>query len=181
MVVSSKGMTAEEFCQLPQDDTFQELIWGEVHTSPPPFAPHGLTSGKTHAALAAFLKTQELGALMIHTGFCVERDPDTVLAPDLSFVRTERLEPMVEAGYSDLVPDLVVEVVSPSDSARAVDRRMREWLRLGARLGWAANPKTQSISVYRPGTDPLLLRPGDILDGADVLPGFSCPIRDLFA
>ena len=180
MAVQRKGMTAKAFFRLPNDDTFQGLIRGEVHTSPPPGGPHGRTSSEIHTVLAPFVKAQELGAVFIETGYRVERNPDTVLAPDLSFVRAERLPALSEGGYSDLVPDLVVEVISPGESRPDVERRMREWLLLGARLGWAADPRRRWVAVYRPGAKTQLLGPEDVLDGGEVLPRFQCPIREFF-
>ena len=180
MAVQRKGKTAEAFFRLPNDDTFQELIRGEVRTSPPPGSPHGRTSSEIHTVLAPFVKAQELGAMFIETGYRVERDPDTVLAPDLSFVRAARLPSLSDSSYSDLVPDLVVEVISPSESRPEVERRMREWLRLGARLGWAADPRRRTVAVYRQGAETQLLGPEDVLDGGEVLPGFQCPIREFF-
>lgn len=180
VAIVRKLMTAEEFAQLPRDDTFQELIRGEVRTSPPPQPPHGRTSGEVYFALATFVKLQELGAVYVETGFRVERDPDTVLAPDVSFVRAELLPSLGSGGYPDVVPDLVVEVVSPSESARSVERRMREWLQFGARLVWAPDPRRKSVAVFREGEETKVLGADGMLDGGDVLPGFSCPVRAFF-
>lgn len=174
-------MTAEEFAQLPNDDTFQELIRGEVRTSPPPTPMHGGPQAQTTTLLSNFVNAEDLGRIFTEAGFRVERNPDTVLAPDVSFVRADRLPILAAAsGYPDLVPDLVVEVISPSESARAVDQRLQEWLRLGARLAWAANPRARSVTVFSPGADPVVLRTDDTLDGGEVLPGFHCTVGDLF-
>lgn len=181
MAVQRKGITAEKFARLPNDDTFQELIRGEVHTSPPPMPLHGGAQAWAATRLTTFVQAHGLGAVFVETGFCVGRNPDTVLAPDVAFVRADRLPEIAAArGYPDLVPDLVIEVISPSETRREVDERMREWLRLGARLGWAADPRDRSVAVYPQGAEPRLLEAADTLDGADVLPGFRCSVGDLF-
>lgn len=181
MAVERKLMTAEEFFQLPDDGMCHELVGGEVHTSPPPGGPHGTATVGIASVLSNHIFPRRLGRLFSQSGFRIERDPDTVRAPDVAFVSATRL-PVgpLPLGYPDLVPDLVVEVVSPSDTATEVHERMQEWLRLGARLAWLAYPRTRSVAVYRPGGDFRLLGPEDMIDGGDVLPGFQCRVSDFF-
>lgn len=181
MAIERKLMTAEEFFQLPNDDTFQELVRGELHTSPPPGGPHGVDANEIGFLLTAHVRAQETGRVFNQSGFCVEHDPDTVRAPDVAFVSAGRLpEGRLLEGYPDLVPDLVVEVVSPSDRAADVQERMESWLQWGARLGWLAYPRTRSVALYEPGQPIRMLGPDDRIDGGDVLPGFSCQVGEFF-
>lgn len=83
-------------------------------------------------------------------------------------------------GYAEVVPDLVVEVVSPSDSLREVNDKALMWLSYGARLVWVVNPDTRLVDVYQPGRAASTLREIDELDGLDALPGFTCAVSDVF-
>jgi Uma2 family endonuclease len=81
----------------------------------------------------------------------------------------------------DLAPDLVVEVLSPTDRARGVREKVADWLRAGTRLVWVIDPANRSVTVYRSREDFQELSEGDTLDGGEVIPGFSCLTRDLFS
>ena len=116
------------------------------------------------------------------TGFLLRRDPDTVRAPDLAFTCTERLPPRPETGFSDIIPDLVVEVVSPSDRASEVTKKALVWLRAGVRLVWVIDPEAEVVTIHRDGdVIGLLQGPDAMLSGEDVLPGFTARIADIFA
>ncbi len=83
--------------------------------------------------------------------------------------------------YWPIAPDLAVEVVSPSDRAAEVLAKVAEYLEAGTRLVWVVYPQTQKIVVYRPSADVQLLSVGDTLEGEDVVPGFACPVAEVFA
>ena len=115
------------------------------------------------------------------TGFILRRSPDTVRAPDASFIAADRLpEGDLPAGYFEIVPDLAVEVLSPNDRTGEVRDKVDEWIRAGVRLVWVINPAAGTAMVYRPDSDGQELTVGDSLDGAEVIPGFTCQIRELF-
>lgn len=83
-------------------------------------------------------------------------------------------------GFAELAPDLVVEVVSPSDRAIEVSEKALMWADAGVRLVWIVDPRTRTVTVYRPDGAVSLLRGASELDGEDVLPGFRLPLADLF-
>ena len=115
------------------------------------------------------------------TGFYIQHEPLTIVAPDASFVRKDRLPPADEReGYLDLMPDLVVEVVSPSESAADVEAKVARYLAAGVPLVWVAYPRRRAIRAHRPGQEPLEYGEDDVLDGGEVLPGFTIPVADLF-
>jgi Uma2 family endonuclease len=173
-------MTAEEFFRSPpQEGSLQELVRGVVVTQPLPGARHGLCCCRIGRRLANFADEKGLGIVACFgTGFVSERGPDTVLAPDVALWRREHL-PEVPEGYSDIPPDLAVEVVSHLDPYSQVQGKVRHYLSHGVRMVWVVDPQERSMAVYRS------LRPGTILDesatvsGADVLPGFTCQVADL--
>ena len=105
----------------------------------------------------------------------------TVRKPDVSFVRHGRFSgEQLPGGYARLAPDLAVEVVSPNDKYEEVDEKIEEYLRAGVRLVWIISPQNHTIRVYRLNGSSHSLRETDELDGEDVVPGFRCPVRDLF-
>ncbi len=110
-------------------------------------------------------------------------NPRRVRIPDLSFIRKGRLpgNKPPRRGYLKIVPDLVVEFVSPNDNAENVEIRLNDFLTAGVPLAWMVYPATRHVYVDHQGTPALRLGPGDTLDGEDVLPGFACPVSELFA
>lgn len=143
---------------------------------------HGQTANTVAFLLTAQVRRSELGKVFsAETGFIVSRDPDTVRAPDVAFVSQERLPPgQVGTGFLELAPDLVVEVVSPGDTAAHVQEKVQMWLKAGSRLAWVVYPESQSVVVYRSLREATVLHTGDDLDGAPVLEDFNLPVSDLF-
>lgn len=182
MATTSKLLTAEEFMMLPADGQRQELVRGRIVEMPPPGWPHGRTVSKITRIVGSYAEDRGLGETASgDSGFVLERGPDTVLAPDFAFVSSERLRRFSGSeGYPDVAPDLVVEVVSPSDRMSDVMEKAASWLAFGARLVWIADPKHRAITVRRADGSSATIPPDGKVDGEDVLPGFSCEIRRFF-
>ncbi len=182
MITSAKPITAEEFLLMPDDGKRHELVEGELtELTPPPGWVHGKTQLNTGIVLREFVRPRRLGDVVTETGFVISTDPDTVRAPDVAFVSAGRLpkgEP--PTGYLRLVPDIAVEVVSPSDTASEIRSRARMWLEAGCRLVWVVYPASRSVTVYRSMSDAVTLEADDVLDGAPVLDGFGVSVSDLF-
>jgi Uma2 family endonuclease len=180
--VAQKLITAEEFFRMPQppDGSQQELVRGVIITMPPPAARHGACCSKIDRRLGNFVEANRLGTVFANdTGFISERDPDTVRGPDVSFWSRERL-PELPEGYIPIAPDLIVEVVSPSDHYSRVQRKVREYLQRGVRMIWVVDPEDRSVTVYRSHQQVAILEENATLSGEDVLPGFTCPVAELF-
>ncbi|MBI4491533.1 MAG: Uma2 family endonuclease [Chloroflexi bacterium] len=182
MAVRRTLLTADELARLPDDRKRYELVRGELRTMPPAGAEHGMIAARLCARLLAHVEPRRLGDVFAaETGFLIERDPDTVRAPDAAFVAAGRFpEGHLPAGFAPLAPDLIAEVVSPFDAAAQVEEKVHEWLRAGVRLVWVIHPATRSVTVYRSLAEVRVLTEVDPLDGTPVLPGFTCPVRDLF-
>lgn len=182
MAVSAKLMTADELLMLPDDGKRYELIEGVLNKMSPAGMAHGLVAMRAGAILFNFVHQRELGEVFAaETGFVVSTDPDTVRAPDAAFVAADRLPPGdFPPGYLRLTPDLVVEVVSPSDTASELQSKVCTWLDAGCRLVWVVYPATQSVTVYQSREDVRVLGEEDALDGNPVFEGFSAEVRDLF-
>ena len=115
------------------------------------------------------------------SGIRLERDPDTVREPDLAFISAERLPLDTRVrGYSEVVPDLVIEIISPNDRPVAVNDKTEMWLRHGVRMALLVDPDGRTVTVLPHDGPAQTLTDADTLDLADVLPGFTCPVRDIF-
>ena len=111
-------------------------------------------------------------------GYWLERDPDTVRAPDVAWFAPGRLPPGLR-GYPEMAPDLAIEIKSPSNSWPEIAAKAYMWLSYGAQQAWVGDPETVTFRIYRPNAAPLILGPDDILDGGDLLPGFAAAVQDL--
>lgn len=181
-VTTGKLLTAEEFARLPSppDGSRQELVRGVVETMPPPGGLHGVCCLRIALRIGTFVEGHKLGTAACNdTGFVTDRDPDSVRGPDVSFWRKDRL-PEIPSTYIEVAPDLAVEVVSPNDHFTKINRKLHEYFERGVRLVWVVDPEDRSVTVYRTRADYAILGEADTLDGADVLPGFTCRVADLF-
>lgn len=175
-------MTADELLAMPHDGLWRELVRGELRTMTPSGSRHGGITGRVTTILGRHVEKHALGEVLgAETGFTLASDPDTVRAPDVAFVRRERVpsEGLPE-GFWPGAPDLAVEVLSPSDTNYEVEEKVDQWLRAGARAVWVLNPRRRTLTVHRPGEQPLALAETDILHGGDAVPQFSCVVATLF-
>ncbi len=180
---TTRRMTADELWRMADDGMRHELVAGELRTMPPSGGEHGWVTSDAHEFLAPYVRAHNLGRVFAaETGFVLARDPDTVLAPDVAFVRRERVLAVGRIPqYWPGPPDLAVEVVSPGDRPREVADKVDTWLRYGTRMVVVVEQRRRSVAVHRPGAPVLVLGEADVLDGADVVPGWTLPVRVLFA
>ena len=115
------------------------------------------------------------------TGFKLASNPDVVRAPDVAFIRRDRVEEVGDVeGYWPGAPDLAVEVISPSDTYAEVQEKVFDWLEAGTKMVILVMPRKRAVTVYRSLTDIIMLTEHDVLDGGDVVPGWKVPVRELF-
>ena len=153
-------ITAEELLNMPDDGFRYELIRGELKKmSPPPGDVHGRVAMKFGWRLAQHVETKNLGTVYAaETGFRIEKDPDTVRAPDCAFVSLKRREEVGEVqGYFPGAPDLAVEVVSPSDTYAEVEEKALDWLSAGSSIVLVLTPRKRTIAVYRSDSEIVIL------------------------
>ncbi len=181
MTTTSSPMTATELLNLPRAGLRYELVKGELLEMSPTGSRHGRIAMRLGALLEQYARQQKLGVVYAaETGFKLQENPDTVRAADAAFVAQERIPPEGEPeGYWAIAPDLVVEVVSPSDSALLVQAKVTDWLEAGCRLVWVVYPDTRTVTEYRSLKEAQVLRVDQNLTGGDVLPGFSCAIAEI--
>ena len=182
--VKPRLMTAGEFLALaPVPGKRYELIRGvltekKVGTG----HPHAITVLRTGGLLFQYTEATDYGeAVAGEPGYRLERNPDTVLCPDVAWFAPGRIPPGT-TGFPNLTPDLCIEVASPSNdrSDRLLSDKAQVWLNFGAREVWVLNPGTATVSLYRPGALPIVLGADDVLDGGELLPGFSVAVWQLF-
>jgi len=158
-----------------------ELIAGELIMMSPAGFDHGHFALNVGNALANYAKARFLGVVVsAEAGFQIAHDPDTVRAPDVAFVRAERIPAGGVQGFFPGPPDIAVEVVSPNDRASEVIAKSQDWLQAGCQLVWVVDPQTRTISVYRSRSEISVLNAEETLTGGDVLPGFSLPVSEIF-
>ena len=176
-------LTAEDLLQLYGRGVRGELIRGVLCETMSTGQEHGEIAANLTIALGTFVKPRKLGRITTSdAGVRLERDPDTVREPDVAYFSAERMPPGVRVtGYSETVPDVVVEVRSPSDTHREVNDKARMWVSYGVRLVWVVHPDTRTVDIHQPGEAVATLGEDDALDGLDALPGFTCPVSEVFA
>jgi Uma2 family endonuclease len=182
MPKSNTLITAEQFSALPEDTLERwELVRGVVRVSePPPGLDHcGAAAMITYRLLSVVLPAR-LGRVYDELGFVLARKPDTVRAPDVSFIRQERVPLYGTRGYMEGAPDLAVEVRSPSNRPKAIRSKIAHYLATGARMVWDVDPESRTVTVSRPGVPDRVLHEDDIITGEDVVPGFEHRVSDLF-
>jgi Uma2 family endonuclease len=113
-------------------------------------------------------------------GFILERDPDTVRAPDVCFVRKGRLAGRDLTKFPEMVPDFPVEVRSPNNGWKELVEKRQQFMERGTEMVAIVEPD-EFMEVHRPGQEPRRrLYPDDTFSAEDILPGFSCRVRELF-
>ena len=182
MTTAKKLLTADDLLAMPDDGKRYELIRGELITMPPTSHEHGRIADRFGRRMGNFIEDHDLGhGVASDTGVNVERNPDTVRAPDYGFISYERMaEPPPSRGYADVIPDLVLEVVSPNDRQAEIDAKTQMWLEAGVRLVLVAYPETREVYAHHDDGSVMCYGMGDTVVGDPVLPGFSCPVDDIF-
>lgn len=179
-VETTKLMTADELLAMPNDGIHRhELVRGELLTMSPSGAKHSAIALRIGAHLLTHVMARRLGmAYGADAGFIIKRNPDTVRAPDASFVRAERVVKTTK--YFPAAPDLAVEVISPNDTYTEVRTKVREYLAAGTRMVVVVDIDEQVVTVNTStGTTELTI--DDTLTGGDVVPGWQLPLREIFA
>ena len=181
MTIQAPLLTAADLLRLPDDSLRHELVRGELRTYALKGAEHGVITAEFGWLLGGHVRTRRMGKVFAAgTGFLITTDPDTVLAPDVSFIPQERLTTPLPPGYWPFAPDLVAEVISPEDSYLEVDEKVQAWLAAGTRMVLVVNPRRRTVTVHRSPTDVTVLTEADQIEGGDVVPDWVLPVRALF-
>ena len=158
-----------------------ELIDGRVVRMNPIGRSHAYVAANLSMTLNQFVRQHKLGEVLVgEIGIFIQRGPDRIRAADIAFVSTERLVQTTESGYLKTAPDLVVEIISPSDRWQDVRAKLEEYFAIGVDRVWIVEPDNRAVLVYRSITEMRKLSEGDTVIGEGVLDGFSLPVAELF-
>ncbi len=179
---TTQPFSANDLLLLPEDGFRYELVEGELRMMSPAGHEHGRVAMELGRRLANFVADHKLGATYAaETGFLIATNPDTVLAPDVAFVRKDRLTTKgCPRAYWPGAPDLAVEVQSLSDRPADVLVKVQRWLNAGAQAVWVIDPVTQTAVIHTAKGPSPTLRAIDTLEGGEVVPGFRLLLRELF-
>jgi len=182
-MVTTKRTTVEELERDGGPDGLWELIDGELFEVTPAGGEASSVGAMIGYFLTSHVRANRLGQVYgADGGFVPFPDRETLCAPAVAFVRTERVPPPPEHDrFLRLAPDLAVEVVSPYDRPGEVAAKAAMWLDAGVRLLWVVDPRARTVAVHVPNQAARVLGMGDDLDGGDVLPDFRVPVAELFA
>jgi Uma2 family endonuclease len=180
--IEDRPVTADELLRMPDQAFRRELVRGVVRERPFMGAIEGRLAAVIGLALLEHVQRYSLGVgYGAGTGFQLARDPDTVRAPTAAFLNREKAEVMAEVeGYVPGAPDLAVEVVTTSDVEEDTEERVRSWLDAGTRMVVVVDPWKRWVTVYHSRDDIRVLGEGDVVDGGDVVPGWTLPAMGLF-
>ena len=176
----TKLITAEELFQM-GDIGRCELIRGEIVMMAPAGAEHGDVAGEAFGRIWSFVRPRKLGKVYAaETGFILARNPDVTRGADVAFVRKDRIPAGRLDGFFPGAPDLVVEVVSPSDRMTKILEKVDEWLAAGTISVWVVDPQRKTLEVYGAGNKIVRYKGADELRDDPALPGFTLKPNDLF-
>ena len=188
MVVQQRLYTVDdvwEFAhQLENENIHFELIDGELHRMAPPGLEHGDLAVEIAYYLKGFVKKRDLGKVTVETGYHPSTTRATLLSPDVAFLSKARLPKSDPRKYVSVMPDLAIEILSPSDSLEQVRRKAAIYLDNGTELVWIVIPNEMGVDVCRSaegaGVRIDYVGRDDKLYGEDVLPGFELELKLLF-
>jgi Uma2 family endonuclease len=178
-MVTTRLMTAAELAELPDDGYKYELIEGELIQMPPPDPLHG----RRQARIAQqFLNYADLygGQVTGEAGFILHIDPDTVLAPDVTYTRPERLPEGDERGFATYAPNVAAEIDSPSNRPGERRRKVKAYHQAGTGIVLFVNDEKRTVTVEHADGRTEVLQEGDVFDGGEVMPGFRLAVVDFF-
>lgn len=146
-----------------------------------PGSIHGVLAGRLFGFIDRFALEQELGITTVESGYRAPQDPYQVLRPDVAFTSHDRAPGQIPRGLMPVMPDLAVEIASPSDTLSAMREKAQLYLRNGARLVWLVFLDDERVEVHSSSGESQSLGADDSLSGGDVLPGFTLELGRLFA
>ena len=180
-------LTADQFYEFCcRNDGRYELVKGEVIKLAPANDVHGEIASNVDFAFSSYSRQRGIGRTRVETGYRLEQNPDTVRGPDVSFVLLPRGPGVTLTGRFVLnAPDIAVEVVSPSNSAAEIERKVGEYMAAGSQRVWAVHPATRRnprrVVVHRADGSTTTYTGDDVITDEELLPGFSLPLSEIFS
>ena len=180
--VAPQTVTASELFEFASDGFRYELMQGELRMMSPAGGRHGRLAYRIGLILGKHVEAGSLGVLFAaETGFLIATNPDTVLAPDVAFIRQWRYDEVEdETGYLPIAPDLAVEVLSPSDRFTRVETKAFTWLDAGTALVLLVDPESETVHAYRSRKQIEVFQKHETIDCSDSVDGWKFRIDDIF-
>ena len=188
MAIQEKLYTVDDVWELshhPENENKRfYLIDGELYWTVPPGGEHGNLAFEIAYHLRVFLEEHDLGKGTVVTGYYPPNDRNTVLAPDVAFISNSRAPQPFPEQFVPNMPDLAIEILSPSDSLAEVRRKAAVYVANGTKLVWIVLPVEKGVDVCRAsegaGLNIEFVGIGGSLSGEDILPGFELELKLLF-
>jgi Uma2 family endonuclease len=183
--VTTPLMTADEFLEWINRPANQEKRWeldeGKVVEMPSPGELHGVVCALIVRCLWEYVLRRSQGYVCANdSGLLVQRNPDTVRGPDVMLFTEARTMDQMSRKFTPNLPQLIVEVLSPTDRHSQLQKRIEQYHRRGVPLVWVVDPEDRTVTVYRPGEIQHVAEDQEELTGNGVLPDFRCRVADLF-
>jgi Uma2 family endonuclease len=179
--IQARLYTVDDLLHVPDHGKRYELIRGEMIEMSPTNGIHGILTLELATFIRNHIRRNKLGQVFAaETGFLVSTSPDTVLAPDIAFISAARTKPLTEK-FVTVAPDLVVEVISPGNTAGEMNEKTSLYFQAGTQQVWIVYPKTQTLYRYTSITNVTILTRNDNLDGGSFLPDFNLLLEELFS
>ena len=179
-------LTAEQFYEFCcQNDGRYELVDGKVVELAPANEEHGEVASNINGAFHNYSRQNPVGRASVETGFRLRSNPDTVRGPDVSFSLSRRPGGRPRSNvFPSIAPDIAVEVISPSNTAAQVRRKVAEYLAAGSKRVWVVRSTTRRnprcVTVHRDDGTTVTYTGDDVITDEELLPGFSLPLSDIF-
>lgn len=159
-----------------------ELIEGRIVKMSPTKGVHDKLESRLDRRLGIFVEEKDLGEVFVgETGIYTKRNPDTVRAADIMFISHERLEKASQETFFEIAPELVIEILSPTDRWKDMHKKIEEYFAIGVSWVWIVEPKKKAILVYTSATEAAKYEEGDILAGGGILKGFQLNLTEFFS
>jgi Uma2 family endonuclease len=180
-MATARLLTVEDVEQAPPEGEW-ELIDGELVSVTPSGLESSSLGHRIGRIVGNFVDAQGLGMMTgADGGYVFFPDRATIRVPDVAFIRKDRLPPPGDRSrFPRLAPDLAIEVLSPSDSTSEVIAKIEMHQEAGIPLIWVVDPEKTTVTVIATGRPTMVLKPGDTLDGGDVLPSLTIPVAEIF-
>lgn len=178
----TKLLTADDLLRLSGQGVRGELIRGVLQMTAFGVPKYDAPRLNMERKLGDFVEDQRVGTLLKAAGIWLESQPDTVRKADIAYISNANMQiATLNYGYPESVPDLLVDLVGPTDRPPFVRENAQMWSKHGVPLVWVAYLGGHTVDVYRADAPITTLAQNDTLCGDDVLPGFTCPVSDIFS
>ena len=173
-------LTAEQLERFPRDDRRYELVRGRIVPMTPVYFEHGRVVTNVLLRLTLHLRERRLGVAVTEAGFILATNPDTVRAPDIAFVRQDRVPSRDQRGFFKGPPDAAMEVLSPDDRPAEIRDKIAGYLGSGVPLVVIIDPAKRTATSYRTDGTVTAAAGDEPLDVTDVIADFRCTLREFF-